>query len=116
MTPDLVERRLTAILAADVFRLQLGPLFGRRGQARPLVGELRGTAMQQIADWLQKLGMSEYTQRFAENRIARFPVYPSRYWSMPPISWRTWTSVSASRSCPIGSLCRRFTMRLSTRI
>src|ERR1700756_5338729 len=25
--------------------------------------------MQQIADWLQKLGMSEYTQRFAENRI-----------------------------------------------
>jgi hypothetical protein len=26
-------------------------------------------AMQQIADWLQKLGMSEYTQRFAENDI-----------------------------------------------
>ena len=25
--------------------------------------------MQQIADWLQKLGMSEYAQRFAENRI-----------------------------------------------
>jgi hypothetical protein len=25
--------------------------------------------MQQIADWLRKLGMSEYTQRFAENRI-----------------------------------------------
>src|SRR6516162_9634162 len=25
--------------------------------------------MQQIADWLGKLGMSEYTQRFAENRI-----------------------------------------------
>src|SRR5262249_3992068 len=25
--------------------------------------------MQQIADWLEKLGMSEYTQRFAENRI-----------------------------------------------
>ena len=25
--------------------------------------------MQQIADWLQKLGMSEYTQRFAENDI-----------------------------------------------
>jgi SAM domain (Sterile alpha motif) len=22
-----------------------------------------------IADWLQKLGMSEYAQRFAENRI-----------------------------------------------
>jgi len=25
--------------------------------------------MQQIADWLKKLGMSEYTQRFAENGI-----------------------------------------------
>src|SRR6201984_241502 len=25
--------------------------------------------MQQIADWLEKLGMSEYSQRFAENRI-----------------------------------------------
>jgi hypothetical protein len=25
--------------------------------------------MQQIAEWLEKLGMSEYTQRFAENRI-----------------------------------------------
>src|SRR6516162_8584135 len=25
--------------------------------------------MQQIADWLEKLGMSEYAHRFAENRI-----------------------------------------------
>ena len=25
--------------------------------------------MQQIADWLEKLGMSEYAQRFSENRI-----------------------------------------------
>ena len=25
--------------------------------------------MQQIADWLEKLGMSDYAQRFAENRI-----------------------------------------------
>jgi hypothetical protein len=25
--------------------------------------------MQQIADWLEKLGLSEYTQRFAENDI-----------------------------------------------
>ena len=31
--------------------------------------------MQQIADWLEKLGMSEYTQRFAENRID-FSVLP----------------------------------------
>jgi len=27
------------------------------------------TAMQQIADWLKKLGMSEYTERFVENHI-----------------------------------------------
>jgi len=25
--------------------------------------------MQEIADWLKNLGMSEYAQRFAENRI-----------------------------------------------
>jgi len=25
--------------------------------------------MQQIADWLRKLGMSEYVERFAENDI-----------------------------------------------
>ena len=31
--------------------------------------------MQQIAEWLEKLGMSEYTQRFAENRID-FTVLP----------------------------------------
>jgi class 3 adenylate cyclase len=28
-----------------------------------------GTVMQQIGDWLKKLGMSEYVQRFVENRI-----------------------------------------------
>ena len=28
-----------------------------------------GAAMQQIADWLKKLGMSEYAARFAENDI-----------------------------------------------
>jgi SAM domain (Sterile alpha motif) len=31
--------------------------------------------MRQIADWLETLGMSEYTQRFAENRID-FSVLP----------------------------------------
>ncbi len=31
--------------------------------------------MQQIADWLEKLGMSEYAQRFADNRID-FSVLP----------------------------------------
>jgi hypothetical protein len=27
------------------------------------------TAMQQIADWLEKLGVSEYSERFSENKI-----------------------------------------------
>jgi len=31
--------------------------------------------MQRVADWLKKLGMSEYTQRFAESRID-FSVLP----------------------------------------
>ena len=31
--------------------------------------------MQQIADWLKQLGMSEYAERFAENRID-FSVLP----------------------------------------
>ena len=31
--------------------------------------------MQQIADWLKKLGLSEYAQRFAENRVD-FSVLP----------------------------------------
>ena len=41
-----------------------------------LVGAIRrGLPMQQIADWLEKLGMSEYAERFAENRID-FSVLP----------------------------------------
>jgi hypothetical protein len=37
-------------------------------------------AMQQIADWLKKLGMSEYADRLVENRIgsAFFPDLPDR--------------------------------------
>ena len=31
--------------------------------------------MQQIADWLKKLGLSEYAQRFAENHVD-FSVLP----------------------------------------
>src|SRR6201982_4211539 len=34
-----------------------------------------GAAMQQIADWLQKLGLGQYAQRFAENDIS-FSVLP----------------------------------------
>ena len=38
--------------------------------------------MQQIADWLEKLGMSEYAQRFAENGID-FSVLPTSDGSGP---------------------------------
>ena len=31
--------------------------------------QIRGAAMQQIADWLEKLGLGQYAQRFAENDI-----------------------------------------------
>src|ERR1700681_2776868 len=46
--------------------------------AGPMVGlgpHLAVTAMQQIADWLKNLGMAEYAERFAENRID-FSVLP----------------------------------------
>ena len=39
----------------------------------PVVG--MGPPMQQVADWLERLGMSEYAQRFAENGID-FSVLP----------------------------------------
>ena len=34
-----------------------------------MVVNRRGATMQQLGDWLEKLGMSEYAQRFAENDI-----------------------------------------------
>ena len=40
-----------------------------------LLVDRHGAPMQQIADWLEQLGMSEYAQRFAENRID-FSVLP----------------------------------------
>jgi hypothetical protein len=53
------------------------------------------TATQQVADWLEKLGMSEYVQRFTENRID-FSVLPDplqlrllpvrRFWTRAPPS------------------------------
>src|SRR3984893_14830771 len=45
-----------------------GPMLGQ-------VPQLPVTAMQQIADWLKNLGMAEYADRFAENRID-FSVLP----------------------------------------
>jgi class 3 adenylate cyclase len=47
-------------------------LSGRSAQAGLCSGtdyRALGVAMQQIADWLEKLGMSEYAARFAENEI-----------------------------------------------
>ena len=42
----------------------MGGSKARLGHGGPLA-----VAMQQIADWLKKLGMSEYAERFAEERI-----------------------------------------------
>ena len=39
------------------------------GRKLSLAGHVPLVAMQQIADWLKKLGMSEYAQRFADNDI-----------------------------------------------
>jgi hypothetical protein len=38
-------------------------------------GTNRGAAMQQISDWLQKLGLGQYAQPFAENDIS-FSILP----------------------------------------
>jgi SAM domain (Sterile alpha motif) len=43
--------------------------------------------MQQIADWLEKLGMSEYAQRFAENDID-MAVLPDLTGSTSQRAWR----------------------------
>jgi hypothetical protein len=53
--------------------------------------------MQQIADWLEKLGMSEYAQRFAENRIDFSVLADLR----PIRTWRNWASFSviAAKCC-----------------
>jgi hypothetical protein len=37
------------------------------------------TAMQQIADWLEKLGMSEYAERFAENGREHLQAHRQRF-------------------------------------
>jgi SAM domain (Sterile alpha motif) len=39
------------------------------GRYAMLLAELRGKQVATISEWLASLGMSEYAQRFAENRI-----------------------------------------------
>ena len=53
--------------------------------------------MQQIADWLEKLGMSEYAQRFAENRIRSLG--PSRSDRSRPERTRRRRSAIAAKFC-----------------
>src|SRR5215469_2525838 len=50
---------------------------GRRPgpEARSGHGESGGTAMQRVEDWLEKLGLGQYAQRFTENDIS-FSVLP----------------------------------------
>jgi len=51
--------------------------------------------MHQIAEWLEKLGMSEYAQRFAENRIDRRNVLVHRR-----VRW-TVAKCRATTACPM---------------
>ena len=53
--------------ATQYFRSDTSPLLSDR--SAPLAWKALGDAMQQIADWLKNLGMSEYEQRFAEHRV-----------------------------------------------
>jgi class 3 adenylate cyclase len=52
------DARTRSVWATPSIYVMLGP---------PLIPP--GAAMQQIADWLQKLGLGQYAQRFAENEI-----------------------------------------------
>src|ERR1700732_3837717 len=57
----------------DVLSWECRDKLSNGGSNAPL--QLPVTAMQQIADWLKNLGMAEYAERFAENRID-FSVLP----------------------------------------
>ena len=60
--------------------------------------------MQQIADWLEKLGMSEYAQRFAENGID-FSVLRRSDRSRPQRPWRL-ARASAENAARDRGACR----------
>ena len=51
-----------------------------------------GAAMQQIANWLQKLGLGQYAQRFAENHIT-FDI-------LPDLSDQDLEKIGVARSSP----------------
>src|SRR6202521_3842608 len=53
----------------DVLSWECRDKLSNGGSNARLVPQLPVTAMQQIADWLKNLGMFEYAERFAENRI-----------------------------------------------
>src|SRR5262249_27353742 len=61
---DVVRAGRAGVMQANSPINSLSP--SSRNTIRPPWG---GIAMQQIADWLEKLGLSEYTARFAENGI-----------------------------------------------
>ena len=58
--------------------------------------------MQQIADWLEKLGMSEYAERFAENDID-FTILPRFDRSGPQKDRRRRSDIAASCFAPLPS-------------
>jgi SAM (Sterile alpha motif) domain-containing protein len=54
---------VTSVSRQTIYRVKLPVRRVPKPESEP------GAAMQEIAGWLKKLGMSEYAQRFAENRI-----------------------------------------------
>ena len=54
---------VTSVSRQTIYRVKLSVRRVPKPESEP------GAAMKEIADWLKKLGMSEYAQRFAENGI-----------------------------------------------
>ena len=68
----------------------------------------RCAAVQEIAEWLDKLGMSEYAQRFAENGIRYRCASPSDR-SRPEGHWRPAWASAANAGGPSGASWRAIT-------
>jgi hypothetical protein len=73
--PELKFQISSARFRRDVLsRFRRCKLSGAMAESRRATSGPLLAAMQQIADWLKKLGMSKYAQRFADNDIdARYP-------------------------------------------
>ena len=59
----------------ELMRLGDPPALGYAQGVYRITPDTAGSAMQQVAAWLQKLGLGQYAQRFAENDIS-FSILP----------------------------------------